>query len=58
MQKFKNLTRSMILELGRKCKIKPEKYGYRRNTSELIELVNKETGEPRVIYKSDYNLHF
>lgn len=58
MRKVKNLTRTMIIELGKKCKIKPEEYGYIRNSPELIELVNKRTNDSRVIYKSDYTFHF
>ena len=57
--RVKNLTRRMMLDLGRKCNIKPlEKYGYRINNTEVIEVVNKETGESRIINKRDYNFNF
>lgn len=58
MQQIKKLTRAMIIDLSKKCKVKPEEWGYRRNCPDFIEIVNKSTGESKVISKSDYNLKF
>ena len=58
MARCKNLTRNMILALSKKCKIKPEEYGYKRNTKDIVELVNKATGEIKIINKAEYGLSF
>lgn len=58
MASLKNLTRAMKIELGKKCKIKPDIYGYSKNTPELIELIKRDTGESLIINKSKYNIRF
>jgi len=55
---LKNLTRAMKVELGKKCKIKADKYGYTKNTPDFIELIERDSGKTLIINKSDYNIHF
>jgi len=50
--KFKNFTYKMKKELSKKLKdINLDDYGYSKNTPEFIELINRQTGERKVIYK-------
>ena len=48
----------MKVELGKKCKIKADKYGYTKNTPDFIELMERDSGKTLIINKSDYNIHF
>lgn len=55
--RLKNLTRRMIIEL-KKFKIKPATHGYRVNTPDRIEVVDKKSGEVQTFDKFEHNLQF
>ena len=48
----------MKVELGKKCKVKTEKYGCTKNTPDIIELMERDSGKTLVIDKAKYNIHF
>jgi hypothetical protein len=53
----KNLTFRMRRTLSKKLKgFKPEEWFFTKNTSEFIELLNKETAEKKRIMKADFNI--
>ena len=54
----KKLTKQMKVELAKKCKVKVDNYGYRRNTIDEIELIDVHSGESIVFNKSEYRLKF
>lgn len=58
MASLKNLTRAMKMDLSKKCRIKVDEYGYTKNTTDIIELLHRTTGESIIIDKSKYNLKF
>ena len=56
--KYKNFTYKMRVELKKKVKdLDLDKYGYSKNTPEFIELIDRDTGERKVINKNDYSIH-
>ena len=55
--KYKNFTYKMKVELKKKVKdLNLDKYGYSKNTPEFIELIDRDTGERKVINKNDYSI--
>ena len=54
----KKLTRLMKAELSKKCKVNVEEFGYRRNTEDVVEIVNTHTGESLTFDKKQYKLKF
>ena len=55
--KYKNFTYKMKVELKKKVKdLDLDKYGYSKNTPEFIELIDRDTGERKVINKNDYSI--
>ena len=55
--KYKNFTYRMKVELKKKIKdLNLDNYGYSKNTPEIIELIDRNTGERKVIYKNDYSI--
>ena len=57
MIKYKKLTRSMFTELT-KLGINTREWGYTKNNSEQLFLVNIKTGEEKIIDKKENNLKF
>lgn len=56
--KFKNFTYKMNKELSKKVKdININEWGYSKNTSEFIEIINRSTGEKRKIDKNEYGIN-
>lgn len=56
---YKNLTRSMRKEFNRNRRLKninPNEWGFKKNSPEFIELVNKNTNESIIINKAEYNI--
>ena len=57
---YKKLTRTMRKEISRNKKLKDlinfDEWGYRKNTPEFIELVNKNTDERLVLNKDEYGI--
>lgn len=57
MKNFKKFTYKMIRELGKKVKdINLEEWGYTKNTPNFIEIINRNTGEKRVINKNEFGI--
>lgn len=57
MKNFKKFTYKMIRELGKKVKdINLEECGYTKNTPSFIEIINRNTGEKRVINKNEFGI--
>lgn len=55
--KFKNFTYKMIKELSKKVEeLKLDDWGYSKNTPEFIELINRHTGERKVINKNEHGI--
>ena len=55
--KYKNFTYKMRVELKKKVKdLDLDKYGYSKNTPKFIELIDRDTGERKVINKNDYSI--
>ena len=55
--KYKNFTYKMRVELKKRVKgLDLDKYGYSKNTPEFIELIDRGTGERKVINKNDYSI--
>lgn len=56
---YKNLTRAMRKEFGRNKRLKninPDEWGFKKNSPEFIELINKSTEERFIINKAEYNI--
>ena len=57
---YKKLTRTMRKEISRNKKLKDlinfDEWGYRKNSPEFIELVNKNTDERLVLNKDEYGI--
>jgi len=57
---YKKLTRTMRKEFSKNKRLKnivnSDEWGFRKNSPEFIELVNKTTDERLVINKEEYNL--
>lgn len=57
---YKKLTRMMRKEISRNKKLKDlinfDEWGYRKNSPEFIELVNKNTDERLVLNKDEYSI--
>ena len=55
--KYKNFTYKMVKELSKKLKdINLDDWGYSKNTPTFIEIINRSTGEKKVVDKNELGI--